>query len=303
MNRPICHLVLAGALSALVCSLPVAAAEPEKGDRPNADRGSYRDKDTSRASRPEARDMDSSPESFVRAAFLGGLKEVRMSQIAMERSESTEVKTFAQRMIQDHTKVNNQLMQLAQRRAWTMPPTNTFQAPYPTTAGGSVEPGRERNLRADGSLSNDRNRTDLADAPTTDRERRDYNADRQIRGKDVSDKQASEKQSPEARWDRMQMQGRMSLEGLKNTPTAEFDKSYAREVLRGHSYSVQKYEHAAMNSSDEEVRTFAKNTLPQLQDHHRQAKQLAQSLGVSVEHRENKKSPTSTSDFDQRKRE
>ncbi|MBL9169489.1 MAG: DUF4142 domain-containing protein [Verrucomicrobiales bacterium] len=301
MNRPIRHLVLTGTLSTLACSLLVTAAEPDKAkaDRRDSDRGAYQDKNNSGASRPDSKDkdMDASPEGFVRAALLGGMKEVRMSEIAMERSESTEVKTFAQRMIQDHTKVNNQLMQLAQRRAWTMPPTNTFQSPY-ASVGASVAPGRDRNARTeDGSLK-ERNRTDVADAPTTDRERRDYNADRQIRGKDVADKQA-----PEARWDRLQMQGRTSLEALKNTPTAEFDKAYAREVLRGHYASVQKYEHAAKNGSDEEVRTFAKNTLPALQDHHRQAKQLAQSLGVSVEHREDKKSPTSSSDFDKPKSE
>lgn len=88
----------------------------------------------------------------------------------------------------------------------------------------------------------------------------------------------------------------MSIENLKNLPTGEFDKAYVKQTLKDHASSVKKFQEASMHNTDEEVRMFAKNTLPQLQDHQRQAKQLAQDLGISWD--QDKEPKTSTSDFE-----
>jgi len=51
--------------------------------------------------------------SFVMMAASSGLLEVEASRLAMERSKSVHVRTFAQRMIGDHTKVNDELRSIA----------------------------------------------------------------------------------------------------------------------------------------------------------------------------------------------
>jgi putative membrane protein len=53
------------------------------------------------------------PQQFVMMASASGLAEVNLSRLAQERAASAEVKQFAQHMVQDHTKANMQLLQLA----------------------------------------------------------------------------------------------------------------------------------------------------------------------------------------------
>src|SRR5438552_15565887 len=45
---------------------------------------------------------------FVKEAAIGGMAEVEMSKIA-QKSENAEVKSFADRMVRDHTAANTQL--------------------------------------------------------------------------------------------------------------------------------------------------------------------------------------------------
>ena len=58
---------------------------------------------------------------FAAAATSGGLSEVAMARIAMQRASSDEVKLFAQRMINDHSKATNELINLATSRAMPLP--------------------------------------------------------------------------------------------------------------------------------------------------------------------------------------
>jgi putative membrane protein len=51
---------------------------------------------------------------FVDKAAAGGMFEVQVAQLALQKSQSSTVKSFAQRMVDDHTKVNDQLKQIAQ---------------------------------------------------------------------------------------------------------------------------------------------------------------------------------------------
>src|ERR1700730_8389759 len=47
--------------------------------------------------------------TFVREAAIGGMAEVELSKIA-QKSENADVKSFADRMVRDHTAANEQLM-------------------------------------------------------------------------------------------------------------------------------------------------------------------------------------------------
>jgi putative membrane protein len=50
-----------------------------------------------------------SSQDFAQKATIGGLFEVQSSQLALQRSQNDSVKAFAQHMIDDHTKADDQL--------------------------------------------------------------------------------------------------------------------------------------------------------------------------------------------------
>lgn len=61
----------------------------------------------------ESKDEPLTDEVFVKKAASGGLYEVQSSQIAQRRATDEDAKAFAQKMITDHTKANNELMRAA----------------------------------------------------------------------------------------------------------------------------------------------------------------------------------------------
>jgi putative membrane protein len=56
--------------------------------------------------------------TFVKKAACAGMAEVKSSEIALQKASDAKVKQFAQRMIDDHTKANKELTELATRKGW-----------------------------------------------------------------------------------------------------------------------------------------------------------------------------------------
>ena len=54
-------------------------------------------------------------------AAAGGMAEVEMARLALEKASSDEVKRYAQQMIDDHTKANEELMQVASQKGVQLP--------------------------------------------------------------------------------------------------------------------------------------------------------------------------------------
>jgi len=50
---------------------------------------------------------------FVRSALEGGMAEVQMGQLAAQKSSNPDVKEFGQKMVDDHTKLGDQMKQVA----------------------------------------------------------------------------------------------------------------------------------------------------------------------------------------------
>lgn len=59
--------------------------------------------------------------TFVKKAAEGGLAEVELGQLATQKASSEEVKKFGQRMVDDHSKANDQLKQVAAQQHIDLP--------------------------------------------------------------------------------------------------------------------------------------------------------------------------------------
>jgi putative membrane protein len=75
-------------------------------------------------------DISKADTTFATKAAAAGLAEVAEAQTAISRSNRQDVKNFAQRMITDHSKANDQLKQIASADGVTLPtaPNNSDRA-------------------------------------------------------------------------------------------------------------------------------------------------------------------------------
>jgi putative membrane protein len=70
-------------------------------------------------------------QQFVSDAAVGGMKEVLLSEAALERSTNDDIKSFAKRMVKDHSAANQKLMKIADASGLIFPSTNTFSMDDP----------------------------------------------------------------------------------------------------------------------------------------------------------------------------
>lgn len=61
-------------------------------------------------------------QTFVTKAGGSGMYEVEISKLAMDKASDPAVKEFAQMMVTDHTKANDELKQLAESKGASVPP-------------------------------------------------------------------------------------------------------------------------------------------------------------------------------------
>ena len=59
--------------------------------------------------------------TFMMKAAQGGMAEVELGRMAVEKAQNAEVKKFAQKMIEDHTNANTELKSLARNKSVTLP--------------------------------------------------------------------------------------------------------------------------------------------------------------------------------------
>ena len=65
--------------------------------------------------------MTSQDHDFIMDAAMGGMMEVELGRVAAEKGMSDAVKQFGQRMVDDHSKANSELMSLASSKGMTLP--------------------------------------------------------------------------------------------------------------------------------------------------------------------------------------
>ncbi len=65
--------------------------------------------------------MNQQDHKFIMEAAMGGMLEVELGRVAAQRGTSDAVKQFGQRMVDDHSKANEELMSLASSKGMTLP--------------------------------------------------------------------------------------------------------------------------------------------------------------------------------------
>jgi len=66
-------------------------------------------------------DVAQADKDFMTEAAQGGMAEVKLGELAKTKAQNQEVKTFADRMVTDHTKANDELKSLATKKGVTLP--------------------------------------------------------------------------------------------------------------------------------------------------------------------------------------
>ena len=77
-------------------------------------------------------------QQFVSDAAVGGMKEVFLSEAALEISTNDDIKSFAKRMVKDHSAANKKLAKIAEAEGLIFPPTNTFSADDPNWSDARI---------------------------------------------------------------------------------------------------------------------------------------------------------------------
>lgn len=65
--------------------------------------------------------MSSTDKKFMMMAAMGGMAEIEMARLALQKSGNDSVKQYAQKMIDDHTMAGDELKQLASSKGVTLP--------------------------------------------------------------------------------------------------------------------------------------------------------------------------------------
>lgn len=145
-------------------------------------------------------------EKFIKETAQNGIAEVNMAKLGTQKAQDPEVKEFAQKLVADHSKLNDEVKELASKKG-------------------------------------------IALATEVDSKHQQM------------------------------------IDHLSSLSGAEFDKAFAMHMAKGHKKSIANFKKASTNNDDTEVRTFAKNALPILEEHLRMAQKWApdSSAGVAVE--------------------
>ena len=135
-------------------------------------------------------------QAFMMKAAQGGMAEVQMGNLAKDHAANQAVKDFGQRMVDDHSKANDQLKQVASKVGVTLP-----------------------------------DKLNPKDQATKDR--------------------------------------------LSKLSGEQFDAAYMRDMVKDHTKDLAEFRHQSQSAKNDDVKNFAAQTLPTLQDHLQQAKSIA----------------------------
>ena len=119
ISRQRCRRILLGSASTLLMSAMAVAQYPPGGagqQQPNMP-SQQPTTPTTGTTGPDslANQQASADQAFVRKALEGGAAEIQLGQLAQQKSQSEDVKQFAQKMVEEHTQLSEQMKPIAQQ--------------------------------------------------------------------------------------------------------------------------------------------------------------------------------------------
>lgn len=146
--------------------------------------------------------LSSSDHKFVMEAAEGGMMEVELGRIAAQKGTSPDVKSFGQRMVDDHSKANDKLKQVASSKGVTVP--------------ASLPAAKQK-----------------------------------------------------------------EIDKLNQLSGAAFDNAYVSHMVADHKKDVAAFQKESNSGKDTDVKAFATNTLPTLQEHLKMIQDISSKMGSS----------------------
>lgn len=90
----------------------------------------------------DGQNLSSGDRSFVENAAKGGMLEVQMGRIGVEKASGDKVKRFSQMIVDEHGKTNSELMELAQKKGVSLPaemPNEAKAMPFAMKSGSHFD--------------------------------------------------------------------------------------------------------------------------------------------------------------------
>jgi len=228
-------------------------------DHEGKDKNKTRDRQQDQAEgQSEDVNAKTDPEKFIRHVAHSGKKEIRVANLAKERAQSQEVKQFAELLIQDHTKVNNELKLIAQHQnvPWDMTWDITAEK-TPATADGTARSASTLETATPKTTINEKEPVGAVEsAPAA--------ASVPAPGAYAVNDAGSNAPDQRDPYDRL-----VGLTGKS------FEDAYLSHEVECHSKAVAKFEKANRDLPEGELRQFVQSTLPALRHHLAMAKRMA----------------------------
>jgi putative membrane protein len=161
-------------------------------------------------SRPISVNSSQNDAHFAKEAAEGNMVEVALGKLAVQKASSNDVKQFGQRMVDDHSKANDQLMGLASKDNFSIP-------------------------------------------------------------------------------DRIDAKDQAMIDRLSSLTGSTFDRDYMRRMVVDHEEDIAKFQREANSGTNPDLKAWASNTLPTLQDHLHQAKNTQKAIGFVSSNRFSRK--------------
>jgi putative membrane protein len=180
----------------LACSLPLFAAAALVADEHE------NKKEKKEQVKEEVKEY--TDETFIKHGVQANLAEIALGRMAAEKSRTPEVREFSQKLIQDHSQAQRNLLRIAQEKNLSLPT--------------QLDEKHQQKLEEIGQLSG-----------------------------------------------------------------PEFEKEFAKHMLKGHRKGVAMLHRAHQKTEDEQIKAFAQQLLPTLKQHLKLAENMAQAVGLDQE--------------------
>lgn len=124
-------------LTLALCTVLALSMAPLRADDSTKDKSQSQGAPGSETSSQSGK-LSRMDEKFVRDAAKGGAMEVQMGRIGVQRAQNPAVKQLAQRIVDDHTKANAELRQLASSKGITLPDADRVASTGTSTSSGTA---------------------------------------------------------------------------------------------------------------------------------------------------------------------